>query len=208
MKTARNRFALAVATAALCAVLPAASASAALIETSPCDGAQLSQPFAAFGDNAYYKLVPGGDFESGLGGWSVNGNAKVVSGGHSGRYALSLRAKALPAGGLSSSTTPASCVNAGAPSFRFFSKSSGGLLGLVPVLKVDLVYRDSVLGLVALPLGTAVPSGTFKPSLSLLTASVVAGLLSDGQADLAFRFTSVLGTWTVDDVWVDPYTRN
>jgi len=201
LKTARNRFALAVATAALCAVLPAASASAALIETSPCDGAQLSQPFAAFGDNAYYKLVPGGDFESGLGGWSVNGNAKVVSGGHSGRYALSL-----PAG--SSVTTPASCVNAGAPSFRFFSKSSGGLLGLVPVLKVDLVYRDSVLGLVALPLGTAVPSGTFKPSLSLLTASVVAGLLSDGQADLAFRFTSVLGTWTVDDVWVDPYTRN
>src|SRR4051812_24830388 len=201
LKPARNRFALAVAVAALCAVLPAASASAALIETSPCDGAQLSQPFAAFGDNAYYKLVPGGDFESGLSGWSVNGGAKVVSGGHSGRYGLSL-----PAG--SSVTTPVSCVNAGAPSFRFFSKSSGGLLGLLPLLKVDLVCRDSLLALVALPLGPALPSSTFKPSLSLLTASVVAGLVDDGEADLAFRFTSVTGTWTIDDVYVDPFQRN
>ena len=198
---ARNRSALAAAAAALVALVPATSASAALVETAACDDAALSQPFAAFGDNASYKLVPGGDFESGLGGWSVKGAAKVVAGGNTGRYALSV-----PAG--SSVTTPVTCVNAGAPSFRFFSKSSGGLLGLLPVLKVDLVYRDNVLGLVALPLGTALPSGTFKPSLSLLTASVVAGLVDDGEADLAFRFTSVAGTWTVDDVWVDPYTRN
>jgi len=197
----RNRFALAAATAALFAALPAASASAALIETSACDGATLSQPFSGFGDNAYYKLVPGGNFESGLSGWTVTGGAKVVSGGTSGTHSLSL-----PAG--SSVTTPVSCVNAGAPSFRFFAKSSGGLLGLVPLLKVDLIYRDNLLGLVALPLGTALPSSTFKPSLPLLTGSVVAGLLDDGEADLAFRFTSVLGTWGVDDVWVDPYQRN
>src|SRR3954464_16029724 len=114
------------AAAVACAILPAASASASLIETSACDGAELSQPFAAFGDSAYYKLVPGGNFESGLSGWSVSGGAKVVSGGIStGHSALSL-----PAG--ASVTTPVSCVNAGAPSFRFFSKSSGGLLGLLP----------------------------------------------------------------------------
>jgi len=197
----RNRLALAAATASLLAVLPAASASASLIDTSACDGATLSQPFAAYGDNAYYKLVPGGNFESGLTGWTVKGSAKIVSGGTSGTHSLSL-----PAG--SSVTTPFSCVNAGAPTYRFFSKSSGGLLGLVPLMKVDLVYRDNVLGLVALPLGTALPSSSFKASLPLLTASLVAGLLDNGVSDLAFRFTSVTGTWTVDDVWVDPYQRN
>ena len=200
MPRAWNLVAAVTATAAF-AIVPAASASASLIDTSACDGAQLSQPFAAFGDNAFYKLVPGGDFESGLSGWTVKGTAKVVSGGNSGRYSLSL-----PAG--SSVTTPFSCVNAGAPTYRFFSKSSGGLLGLLPVMKVDLVYRDNVLGLVALPLGTALPSSTFKPSLPLLTASVVAGLVDNGVSDLAFRFTSVAGTWGVDDVWVDPYNRN
>jgi hypothetical protein len=194
------------ATAAL-ALVPAAGASAALIDTSDCDGAQLSQPFAPWGDDNLYKLAPGGDFEGSLGGWTFAGGAKKVAGsepfnasGQAGSSSVSI-----PAGG--SVTSASTCVNAAYPSFRFFYKSSGGLLGLLPVLNVDLVYRDNLLGLVALPAGVVLPSGKWQPSLPMLTLSAVAGLVSNGEAPLSVRFTSVAGTWSVDDVYIDPHQR-
>jgi hypothetical protein len=200
--------ALSFAAAALFAILPAAGASAALIETSSCDGAALSQPFAPFGDNAFYKLAPDGDFEGSLSGWTLSGGAKKVAGsepfaatGQLGGSALSI-----PAGG--SVTTAASCVNAAYPSYRFFYKSSGGLLGLVPAMKVDLVYRNGLGSLVALPIGVVLPSGKWQPSLVQLTGSALEAALAGGEAGLSVRFTSLAGTWTIDDVFVDPFCRN
>src|SRR4051812_45860270 len=130
LRRAWTKGALTLAAAAAFAVLPAAGASASLIETSLCDGAPLSQPFAPWGDSASYKLLPGGDIEGSLSGYSLSGGAKKVGGsepfaatGKSGGYALSI-----PAGG--SVLTPATCVNSANPNYRFFYKSSGGLLGL------------------------------------------------------------------------------
>jgi hypothetical protein len=195
------------ATAAL-ALVPAATAGAALIDTGACDGAPLSRPFAPWGDTAFYKLAPGGDFEGTLSGWSLAGGAKKVAGsepfavtGVKGGSSVSI-----PAGG--SVTTAATCVDAAYPSFRFFYKSSGGLLGLVPAMKVDLVYRDGLLGLVSLPAGVVLPSGAWQPSPSMLTLAAVGAAVAGGQAGLSVRFTSLAGTWTVDDVFVDPYSRN
>jgi hypothetical protein len=202
-----SKSALTLAATAALTLLPAAGASAALIDTSDCDGAALSQPFAPWGDQAMYKLAPGGDFEGSLTGWTLAGGAKKVAGsepfdatGAAGGSAVSI-----PAGG--SVTSAATCVNAAYPSFRFFYKSSGGLLGLLPALKVDLVYRDNLLGLVAVPAGVVLPSGKWQPSLPMLTLSAVAGLVSNGEAPLSVRFTSIAGTWTVDDVFVDPFQR-
>jgi len=202
-----NRAALAAVAAALVALVPAATASAALIETSPCDGAELSQPFARWSDNAHYKLVPGGDLEGSTAGWSFTGGAGVASGSESFAATGELGARSLriPAGGTV--TTPATCVNAGSPTFRFFYKSSGGLLGLVPSMTVELLYRDSVLGLVGLPLGTALPSSQWNKSLQLFTLAVLPAAIANGDTPVAFRFRSVLGTWSVDDVYVDPFQR-
>jgi hypothetical protein len=202
-----GKTALTLAATAALALLPAAGASAALIDTSDCDGAPLSQPFSPWGDSNFYKLAPGGDFEGSLAGWTFTGGAKKVAGsethnvtGAAGSYSVSI-----PAGG--SVTTPPTCVNAAYPSLRLFAKSSGGLLGLVPAMKVDLVYHDNLLGLVALPAGVVLPSGQWKPTAPMLTLSAVAGLVSDGEAPLSLRFTSVLGTWNVDDVFIDPHQR-
>src|SRR4051812_14537720 len=45
-----------VAVSACVAALPAATANAALIETSACDDAALTKPFAPWGDGNWYKL--------------------------------------------------------------------------------------------------------------------------------------------------------
>jgi hypothetical protein len=197
-----------LAASAALALVPAATAGAALIETGACDGAPLSRPFAPWGDTASYKLAPGGDFEGSLSGWTLAGGAKKVAGtepfaatGVKGGSSVSI-----PAGG--SVTTASTCVNAAYPSFRFFYKSSGGLLGLLPAMKVDLVYRDGLLGLVAVPAGVVLPSGTWQPSPSMLTLSALGAAVAGGVAPLSVRFTSLAGTWTVDDVFVDPYSRN
>src|SRR3954454_19902357 len=193
---------------ALFAILPAAGAGASLIETSSCDGATLTQPFAPFGDDAFYKLAPGGDFEGSLSGWTLSGGAKKVAGsepfaatGQAGGSALSI-----PAGG--SVTTAASCVNAAYPSYRFFYKSSGGLLGLVPAMKVDLVYRNGLGSLIALPIGVVLPSGKWQPALVQVTGGAPEAGLAGGEAGLSVRFTSLAGTWTIADVFVDAFCRN
>src|SRR3954447_19460556 len=202
----RSKAGLALAAAVLF-ILPVANASAALIETSPFDGATLTQPFARFRDNAFYKLVPGGDFEGSLTGWTLRGGAAKGSGSESFGVTGSVGASSLTLPAGASATTPATCVNAGAPTYRFVSKSSGGLLGLLPLMKVDLVYHDNLLGLVALPLGTAVPSSNWSSLLALPNAALVAGLIDNGVSELSLRFTSVTGTWRVDDVFVDPAQR-
>jgi hypothetical protein len=195
--------ALLATTVALLAI-PAASANAALIDVSPCDDAALSQPFQRWGDTANYKLAPGGDFEAGTAGWTLARGATTVAAsepwgvtGETGTRALSL-----PAG--ASAVTPATCVNAGAPTFRFFARSTSGLL---PLMKVDLVYRDGALGLVSLPVGVVTPSSTWQPTLPMLTGSIAGAALAGGDAGLSLRFTAVSGTWQVDDVFVDPYAR-
>jgi hypothetical protein len=191
--------------AAALAALPAGTAHAALIETAPCDDSALSKAFARWGDPALYKLAPGGDFEAD--GFSLAGNARVVSGsepydvtGTDGSKSVELR----PGGSVTLGDT---CMNAGNPTFRFFSKSSGGLLGLIPAMKAEVLYRDGALRLIPVPTGVVLPSKNWQPSLHQLTLSIVGGLLSDGAAPVAIRLTSIAGTWSVDDVLVDPYRR-
>jgi hypothetical protein len=201
----RSKAGLATLAAAALFILPAASASAGLIDTSACDSAAVSQPFAQWGDGSSYKLVPGGDFEGTLPGWTLRGSAGKTTGSESFGVTGRVGASALSLAPGASATSPATCVNAGAPTYRFFARSSGGLLGVLPLLKVDLVYRDNVLGLVPLPLGTAVPSSSWAPSPTLITGSLVAGLLDNGVSELSLRFTSLTGTWRIDDVFVDPW---
>jgi hypothetical protein len=203
MKKWRTGTLLAAATTALLA-MPSASAHAGLVELDPCDDAPLSKPFERWGDPASYKLAPGGDFEGGLSGWTLSASAKKVTAsepwgvtGSAGSGALALPAR-------SSAVAPATCVNAGAPTFRFFARSTGGLL---PVLRVDLVYRDSALGLVPVPVGVVLPGSSWRPTPAMLTGSVVGAALAGGEAQLALRFTAVSGSWQIDDVFVDPFSR-
>lgn len=175
------------------ACLPAASAHAALISTDPCDNATLTQPFAGWGDSNLYKLVPGGNFEGSLAGWTLTVGARVVSGGEGSSHSLYL-----PVG--ATATTPLSCVDAAYPTARFFAKNAGLLSNVL----VTLLYHDPVLGLVPLPTGTATLGWSWNPTLPMLTLSAVPGLLNGGTSQVAIRFTALLGPSEIDGVYIDP----
>jgi hypothetical protein len=177
-----------------------APAQAALISTSACNESALSQPFVKWGDSSSYELVPGGDFEGSLEGWSLSAGAQRSAGsepygatGRVGSYSLNLSAG-------SSAQSPFTCVDAAYPTFRFFAHNDTLLASVV----VQVVYRTP-LGTVALPLGVVALSGKWQPTLPMLTGSVVTGLLSGGTAEAALRFTALTGTSQIDDVFIDPH---
>jgi hypothetical protein len=174
------------------------------IDTDPCDNATLTQPFAAWGDSSSYKLVPGGDFEHGLAGWSLTGGARTVADGEPFGAAGSASSTSLylPAG--ASAQSPYTCVDWAYPAFRFFAKNNG----LLSTVLVSVVYKEPLLGPVAVPIGPVALSPSWGPSIQMLTASevqgVVNGLLARGVPQVALKFAAVTGSSEIDDVFVDP----
>ncbi len=202
-----GRSGLSVALASACAgiamtAFSAAPAGAALISTGACSNAALTQPFAQWGDASTYELVPGGDFEGSLAGWTLSGGAARVAGSEpfGATGTVGVDSLALPAG--ASAQSPFVCVNASYPTFRLFARN-GGLLSTV---LVQVVYK-TLLGPVALPLGTVALSSQWQPTLPMLTGSLAGALLSGGTAQAALRFTALTGSSRIDDVFVDPRMR-
>lgn len=204
-RTLRHLLPLGVLGALALAVLPAASAKAALISTDACDNAALTQPFAQFADSNEYKLVPGGDFEGSLSGWTLSHGATRVAGsepfGATGTAGAS--SIMLPAG--ASVQSPYTCVDAAYPSFRFFGRNNG----LLSIVAVSIVYKEPLLGAVAVPVGTVALTGSWAPSGRMLTLSavqgIVNGLLTGNTPQVALRFTAVTGSSQIDDTFIDPH---
>lgn len=185
-----------VAVAAVAAMVAPAPANALLGLGNPC-GSQLSQPFAQFGDNSSYTLIPGGSFESGATGWSLKGGSAVVGGNepfaNSGSHSLYL-----PAG--SSATSPFMCVGTLSPTLRVFGFSSTtntalsvqilakNIFGLLTVLNVGIVYPGQT---------------SWAPTSSALFLESLGALVTN-TTSIAFRFAPVNGSWTIDDTYVDP----
>jgi hypothetical protein len=97
-------------------------------------------------------------------------------------------ALAIPAG--ADALSPPICVTPEHPTIRFFSKGAGALT--VSVLADGL----------EVPVGLVTPTGSRAPTLVM---PIVFNLL--GEESVRFRFTSALGEVTIDDVWVDPYSK-
>jgi hypothetical protein len=186
-------------------VVPSAGAASTPILQAPvaaltgkaaaCQGRVLSQPFSAFGDAATYFPVANGSFENGAPGWTLAGGAAVRDGGDPfvpGSAGFSLD---LPAG--SSATAPASCVDLGSPTLRFFTRATGSTITV-----------SVIAGALTLPIGVIRPTGAWAPSPTLLLVTNVLGLVTpSGTLNAAFRFSSSGGDARIDDVLIDPYRR-
>ena len=173
-------------------------------KASSCSQAT-AQPFLPWLDAGSYFLAPGGDFESGLTGWTTEGGAKIVAGNESSYVGSKTDSHSLylPAG--SSATTPTMCISLDSPDFRVFVQNTGSLLTLmnVTVNYTDAAGKSHSLLLVPMP-------GLAKWSLSLpelILANITSILSSNGQTSVSFTFTPVgIGTvhWQIDDLYVDP----
>jgi hypothetical protein len=184
----------------------AAGASQSASASTGCGERPSGRYFLPWLDLAYYTPAPNGGLESGSAEWSLSGGAGVEAGNErffvgssSDSHSLSL-----PAG--SSATTGTTCVQLLDPTMRLFvMKSSGSLLS---ALQVEVLYKD-VFGTpraqtVALLPGTA----RWQPTLPVLFLANLLHppVLTDGNVDVAFRFTPRgSGSWRIDDVYVDPF---
>jgi hypothetical protein len=191
---------LAAATATLAASSVPAMASS---PGATCPASPLSNPFAAWGDDADYQLAPGGSVENGNAGWSLTSGAGAVEGNETFMVTspgdhLSMR---LP--GNASATTARECVGVEHPSFRFFVKQSSGSAS--SSLLVEVVYDDASGREVALPVGAISSSDSWAPSPSLPTMVEQIGATATAPVRISLRFRAQGGgVWAIDDVYVDP----
>jgi hypothetical protein len=203
MNGLKRRVTLAAITAVAMTGAIAAPANAGIL-TAPatdCGDESLSQPFAGFGDTSNYKVVKGGSFEGSLDGWTVAGGAKVVSGNEPWKVGGASHAKSmvLPAG--SSVITPPACVGLAEPTLRFFAKKNSGLL---TTLAVSVWVKTSLGLVVPVPVGIVLANGQWKATPKMLIVANLLPLLPGDRTPVAFQFTPLLGSWQIDDVYVDP----
>ena len=189
---------LGLITTVLAALALAAPASA----TSSCSMGTYTKPFKPWLDYFNYAPVPGGNFESGIAGWRTSGTVKVVATNEPWRVGGADDASALSLAPGASATSPSFCGGVEYPTVRLFSKSSFALLSS---LRVEVLYTGGDGILRAAPLGVVLPTSSWQPSPPIVTLS---GLPLVTGSSLALRFTAVGATFTIDDVYVDPYSRN
>ncbi len=187
--------------AAFSVLIGASSAQASALATSFCDNSALTQPFTPWADSDLYKLAPGGDFESGAAGWTLNGGAQVVPGSEFFAVSGTLGSSSmqLPVG--ASALSPATCVNAAYPSFRFFDLGPAG-----SGVNVSVVYTDPAGNVDVVPVGGVAGSAAWQPTAPMLTGSAIAGAGSGGTAMVQLLFSAAGGTSQIDDVYVDPWS--
>ena len=186
---------------------PVAQANLLSILPGSCGNQVDSQPFAHWGDNNNYTLVPGGTFETGELPWVLSSGASVTSGNESYYVHASSdrRSLSLPSG--SSATSLAVCTSIYHPTLRLFVQNSGSSTSR---LRVEALYPGLLGGVQAARLGELSGTATWQPSPALqLTVTNLLATLSLQQTAIAFRFTpvSAAGQWKIDDVYVDPRMR-
>ena len=197
--------AAAVATAALAAGAPSASAGLLVASAPDCRPPVTSQPFTPWGDRANYELAPGGAFEPGEPRWQLAGGASIVSGNEPWKVRRSSDGYSVKLPPGATATSPIMCVGIEHPTLRLFAKNNRALLS---TMTVEVIFETS-LGLKAsLPVGVLLPSGQWKPSPRFLVLANLLPLLPGAKTPVQFRVRSVgLGTWSVDDFYVDPKAR-
>jgi hypothetical protein len=176
-----------VAVVAVCAAQASAPALAATCPPPPTP----VQPFLSWNDTADYVLTTGGSFESGQPSWTLSGGAQLVSDNAPNALdkASDARSLYLPAGSQATSA----CVTA--PQIkgivRFFAKSTGGQL------RVEILVKGGVY-----QAGTVGAGAAWAPSPILLSSAPA----YSGAVTYQVRLTALGGgSFTVDDVYFDPY---
>lgn len=192
-----------VAAVAATASLAAPAAASVTPAGAGCPHRAVVHPFAPWSDSADYFLAPDGGFEQGGASWALRGAAAVVKGNESFRVnaPTDVRAVQLPA--ASSATTAAFCIGVEHRSMRFFTNAA-----VSSTLNVDAVIAGPNGSLRAVRIATVRGSGKWAPSPIVPMVVNTLAAQSANAMNVRLRFTPYgAGSWTIDDVFVDPYNR-
>lgn len=186
--------------ATLMAALFAASATPASAALGIACPASATQAFTPWGDAAYYTFAPNGGFEDGATGWALTGGARVVAGSESfGVHAAGDRSSlSLPAG--SSATSPRMCIGVLSSKMRFFARNTGASTAR---LSVKVLYDGGLGQLLGIADAGTITAGKWQPSPRI---AMFGGILPLLTQDVRIRFVpaDATGSWSIDDVYVDP----
>ncbi len=196
------------ATVALAAGASTANAGVLVASAPDCDAQSMANPFTPWLDYADYTALRGGDFEGSGDGWTLSGGAAIAAGNES-HYvggASDSQSLSLPAG--ASATSPTICVGITHPTIRAFAKRRSGSMFSLSTLRVDVLFESASGTLASLPIGLVGNGGSWQPTPPLLIVANLLPLLPGAQTAVAFRFTAQGADWSIDDAWVDPYSRH
>jgi hypothetical protein len=203
----RTAIAAVTATVALAAGASSANASLLVASARSCDDQALSKTFMPWWDFADYTALPGADFEGAGNGWSMSGDAEIANGNEPWRVGGASDSHSLSLEAGDSATSPTMCVGIDHPTLRLFAKrDSGGWLSLA-TLRVDVLFETANGTTASLPIGFVGNGGSWQATSPLLVVANLLPLLPGERTPVAFRFTAQGADFSVDDVWVDPYSR-
>lgn len=199
---ARCRFLLTGAATIAATALLAAPASASVAAGGPgCPETAVVQPFAQWGEHSDYFLAPDGGFEQGAAGWTLRGQAAVGLDNEPWYVNDAGDDTSLRLGSGSSATTAPICIGVEHRSIRFFTNAAPS-----STMNVDALVAGPGGSQRAVRIATIEGAGQWAPSDAV--PMVVNELAAEhGNAlDVRLRFTPHgSGTWSLDDVYVDPW---
>ncbi len=178
--------------------------SVASADTSACPVPPASQVFSQFGDNAYYSLVPGGNFEGSMSGWTLNG-ASVVSANEPWYVDDADDSQALSIWPGGYAISPSFCVTDQFPSWRFFARLVGGSERSSLSVLVEWTDQNGNRGVTRV---ATLRSGSYR--MWRPTPSLELGPALDDSTTMTERlvFSADGGSgWQIDDVYLDPYAK-
>jgi hypothetical protein len=187
-------------------VLGAASANASLL---PDDGAWCdnsgSQVFLPWADAASYTLAPGGSFENSSSHWTLVGASRDTADNEPFHVTGANDHSSLSISDGGTALSPAMCVGLGEPDARVFFKQTRGLPGAA--LQVDVLFDDVTGTTQAQTIAELGVAQQWRLSPQLLTMANLLPTIGAGSTAIAFRFTAIGGSFKVDDLYVDPWSR-
>lgn len=197
-----RRCAVAAAAVAALAVPASASAGPLVASATDCPAQALSQPFLPWADISQYTPQPGGAFEDGAAGWTLNG-ASVGNGNEPWQVSGPTDSQSLTIANGGSATSGTICVGVDHPDIRFFARGSNSLASLT----VQVLFLDGSGNTQSLPIGVLTGSNAWNVTPPLIIGVNLLPLLPDGRTPVAFRFSANGGSFQIDDVYVDPLSR-
>jgi hypothetical protein len=199
----RNWSLCAACAALLALAIPATASAGSLEDNAPsCDTQILGQPFLPWADVASYTLNPGGSFENGPAGWSLDG-ASVASGNEPFYVGDANDRRSLSLPGGSSAVSAPICVGIEHPDIRFFANASNPAARLT----VEVLFESPTGDLLSAPIGTVSGNTGWAPTAPFPIVANLLPLLPGSHTAVAFRFRASGGSFRIDDLYVDPYQR-